>query len=217
MNNSENAFRSEQSIESGDQRQYHEQLLWDKASDLDSLKKGLQQRLAELDAEFTEKPTHSLNLHQRELRAAQENEYWRLKEKIDEISAEENRVQKVLEDIGNDRNVDLKELNTLIKQPTREDQTKLSKRKQRILEEKQRSGIDPREINYFIWREFGSDAMALTTGRHAKGVKNLGNVSPDQASNEFFYRTADTHGGKVDHGKKGNMYVTKSGKRIRKR
>jgi hypothetical protein len=55
----------------------------------------------------------------------------------------------------------------------------------------------------------------LTTGRRATGVKNAG--SSLDAEGEFFYRTADTHGGKVGYGKNGVSYVSSSGKRIRKK
>jgi hypothetical protein len=64
-----------------------------------------------------------------------------------------------------------------------------------------------------------SDPTRITTGRHLRklGSSQLqGLESWKEAEELFYYLTADTHGGKVPHGKRGGSYVSKSGKRIRK-
>jgi hypothetical protein len=64
-----------------------------------------------------------------------------------------------------------------------------------------------------------SDPTRITTGNHLKrlGAYQLQGIgSADEAAERFYSLTADTHGGKVPHGKRGGSYVSKGGKRIRK-
>jgi hypothetical protein len=86
-----------------------------------------------------------------------------------------------------------------------------------------RSVINPASLN-----ERGTSKSAAppfrsaphpTTGRHFKRLKAdqlQGIESWKEAEELFYYYTADTHGGKVKHGKRGGSYPSKSGKRIRK-
>ena len=64
-----------------------------------------------------------------------------------------------------------------------------------------------------------SNPTRITTGRHLKrlGPSQLEGVSKQEAAARFFTCTADTHGGKVKHGKKSVGYVTRGGKQIRKK
>ena len=65
-----------------------------------------------------------------------------------------------------------------------------------------------------------SDPTRITTGRHLKrlGPSQLQGIESTKDAAERFYRyTADTHGGKVRHGKKHGSYLTRGGKRIRKK
>lgn len=193
----------------------YEQLLWDRANELAVVRQALQSRLDELDVEFKSAPLESLNLHQQEERRLREDEYWRIKEKLDGIKGQESQIEQALVSLAHGT-ADLSQIDKLVARPEEESPETLPKRKQRILEEKQRLGIDPREIMADMYGEFGPEKMHLTTGRHAKRVKNLGLMTPEEAAAEFYYATTDTHGGKTRHGKKGDVYVSQSGKRIRK-
>jgi hypothetical protein len=64
-----------------------------------------------------------------------------------------------------------------------------------------------------------SDPTRITTGRHLKrlGPKQLEGTTIEEVPAKFFHETADTHGGKVKHGKKPGSYVTRGGRRIRKK
>lgn len=192
-----------------------EKLLWKKAEELSEIRQALQVRLNELEQIFEKNPIESLNLHQVGIRRNQEGEYWRIKEKINDIKEQESQIEQALSDLDKGT-ADMSQIEKLTALPKQENSEALSKRKQRILEDKQRMGIDPREIMADMYGEFGSEKMHLTTGRNVKMVKNLGQVTPEGAANEFFHATTDTHGGKTKHGKKGDVYVSKSGKRIRK-
>lgn len=149
-----------------------------------------------------------------------ETAYWRVTEKIQNLNDEVDKITKALNDfeagaISEDR---LREL--LPQEEKVEESEKLSKRKQAIKKERERlehMGIDPREVEYEYEMHtinFGADSYRFTTGRHQKRIH--GNIDPFSATGEFFYRTTDTHGGKVSSGKRAGLYVTANGKRIRK-
>lgn len=193
----------------------YEERIWRRAEEFSMIRQALEARLKEMDELFLAKPTASLNLHESEERADEENEYWETKEKIDEIKSEEDRLEESLISLGQGTAVE-SDLEILVPAETEEEKT-ISKRKQRILEEKKRLGLDPRGIMSEMYGEFGQEKMRLTTGRHAKGVKNLGSIDPLSAAYAFYHNTTDTHGGKVAHGKRGPSYVSSSGKRIRKK
>ncbi|MEK7117898.1 MAG: hypothetical protein AAB861_03955 [Patescibacteria group bacterium] len=196
-------------------RAEYEALLWQRAEEFAVVRGALQQRIDELEKIFAERPTSTLNLHEEVARREEEKEYWETKAEVKKIREQEDAIQKCLEDL--DKNiVNSSELQTLLPTQTAEEKV-VSKRKQRILEEKKRFGLDPRSIMDNMYAEFGMEKMHLTTGRHATGVKNLGSVDPLTAAAEFYYRTTDTHGGKVAYGKRSASYVNSSGKRIRKK
>ncbi len=157
--------------------------------------------------------SRSLNLHERDVLNEKEAEFWRIEGKLQEIIKFEDQVQQALQQIeeGTINESALKSIAPPIQKKTEQ----LSKRKARILEEQQRIGLDSREIAYDMYAEFGYQPTThLTTGRHQKRIK--GNLNSLTAGNEFFHRTADTHGGKVNHGKKSDYFTNASGKRIRK-
>ena len=193
----------------------YEELLWQRAQEFSIIRQALQQGLDELDKLFSERPLDSLNLHEQEVRRGEEKKYWETKEKIDEIKSEEDKLEEVLINLSSG-DINEEEIKSLIPHQD-EEERQLSKRKKKILEEKQRLGIDPRSIMSEMYGEFGPEKMHLTTGRHAGEVKNLGNIDPLTAATEFYYRTTDTHGGKVGYGKHSGSYVSPSGKRVRKR
>lgn len=187
---------------------------WQRAEEFSVIRQSLQKEADELYILFTDKPITSLGLHKQDLRREDEEKYWEIKGKIDEIKKQEDELEEIILKIE-EGNVSKDEIEKVLPKQT-EEEKHLSKRKRRILEEKRRLGIDPREIMSEMYGEFGSEKMHLTTGRHGNGVKNLGNTDPLSAAAHFFFATTDTHGGKVAHGKKGGSYVSVSGKRIRK-
>jgi len=192
-----------------------EQRLWAKAEELSEIRRGLAERMKELYAKINGGDVGGIGLQAEQLRANLENEYWRLDAKVNDIKELEAKIEVMLEglDLGE---ANSEEIGNFLAEPEHEQEgEKLSRYKQRILEEKQRLGIDPREIRADMYDEFGSEKMHLTTGRNA-GHRVKGTFNSTDAEKEFFSRTADTHGGKVEHGKKGDTYISKSGKRIRK-
>ncbi len=198
------------------QKTHYEGLLWAKAGELAVVRKALATRKEELERIFTERPNEKLNLHELDARRGEEDEYFRINAKIQEIERQEKEIEDMLSDFDQGK-LDALRIESLARGPDISDERKLSKKRQRILEEKQRLGMDPREIMADMYREFGSEKMHLTTGRNLSRVRNLGQMTPEQAASEFFYRTTDTHGGKTEHGKKGDTYISPGGKRIRKR
>lgn len=204
-----------QNIPTPEKAKEYEEILWQRAEEFSIIRQALQKRLDELDDLFKESPLDSLNLHEQTVRQNQEKEYWETKSKIEDIQSEENKLENALIDLSSGV-VNKEAIESLIPAQN-EEERHISKRKKRILEEKKRLGIDPRQIMNEMYGEFGPEKMHLTSGRHATGVKNLGSVDPLTAAAEFYYRTTDTHGGKVDYGKHGNSYVSPSGKRVRKR
>lgn len=193
----------------------YEEALWQRAEEFSVIRRALQQELEKLDKLFIERPLSSLNLYEKEKRGHEEKRYWEIKAEIEKIIAEENKLEDVILRLTAN-SITENEITHMLPEQN-EEQRALSKRKKRILEEKQRLGIDPRGVMNEMYGEFGSEKMHLTTGRHVHAVKNLGSVDPLFAAAEFYYRTTDSHGGKVDYGKKSDSYVSPSGKRIRKK
>ena len=186
-------------------------LLWRHVEYLSELKNPLTQHQMELYQEVAAMRNHHLNLYEQELLAKKETEYWRISEKLQDIKDQEDQLIQTLQNLEAGI-IDEEVIQKLV--PQTQETGHISKKKRRILEEKERLGIDPREIAWDMYREFGSNQTRLTTGRHRKQVK--GSFDPTSAADEFFYRTADTHGGKVSHGKKSGYFTTISGKKIRK-
>ena len=138
--------------------------------------------------------------------------YREICEKLQDIGDKEEEITQAL--LGLDEGLIDEEALQRLAPPVQETE-QTSKRKKRIMEEKQRLGIDPREAAWDIDVEFCSNPTKLTTGRSQTRV--TGNIDSFVAEGEFFYRTADTHGGKVQNGKRRNYYTTTGGKRVRKR
>jgi len=192
----------------------YEERLWHRADELMEMRASMTSRRDELYAEIQTMRAKALNLHEKDVVAQKETEYWRIHAKIEDIEKLENQLEAALEKLDAGQ-ISQEELDKLIPQPQKQT-PQLSKRKRRILEEMQQLGLHPSEIAWGMYGEFGSNPTRLTTGRHQTGIK--ANFDPMFGASEFFYRTADTHGGKVAHGKKGRNYFTSaSGKRIRKR
>ena len=63
----------------------YEEILWQRAQEFSVIRQALQQKLDELDDFFKGKLLDSLNLHEREVRAGKEGEYWGIKGEIDKI------------------------------------------------------------------------------------------------------------------------------------
>jgi hypothetical protein len=65
--------------------------------------------------------------------------------------------------------------------------------------------------------QHGSDPYRLTSGRHIKGIagRSQHGFSPFKAADTFFYYSTDTHGGKVEAGKR-SYRIAPGGRRIRK-
>lgn len=191
----------------------YEPLLWQRAEELSELRTQLKEHQQDVYHQTSEMKSRSLNLHEHDVLNEKEAEFWRIERKLQEIVKFEDQVQQALQQLeeGTINEFTLKSITPLIPKKTEQ----ISKRKARILEEQQRIGLDPREIAYDMYAEFGYQPTThLTTGRHQKHVK--GNLNSLTAKEEFFHRTADTHGGKVNYGKKNGYFTNASGKRIRK-
>ena len=192
----------------------YEPLLWQKAEELSELRTQLKEHQQDVFQKTSEMKSRPLNLHEQDVLNEKETEFWRIEGKLQEIAKLENQVQQALQQL--EEGTISESILQSITPPTPKKTEQLSKRKARILEEQQGIGLDPREIAYDMYAEFGRQPTThLTTGRHQKHIK--GNMDSLTAGGEFFHYTADTHGGKVDHGKKGGYFTNASGKRVRKR
>jgi len=205
-------------LNSAQLRSKYEGLLWQRADDLSQLSAPLTEHQNQLYQEVQTMRSRHLNLHERDVLAKKEDDYWRIQGKMQDLAKQEDEIVEALRGLENGT-VDENRLRKIAPPPP-EETTQLSKRKQKILEERMRLGDDPREISWDIYREFGSrefgsNPTRLTTGRHQKRIS--GSFHPVTAEDVFYFRTADTHGGKVGHGKKGGSYATPAGRRHRKK
>lgn len=201
--------------------------LWKKAEELFALRQKLKTELDNLYQRIQNKDVDGIGLHAEELLRGLEVKYREAEEEIEEIRLFESELQKAIEavDAGN---IDEQALTALV---GKEDGPRLSRRKQRILQERQRTGVDPRsgdivgdpygfKIDTYIMKNVGPGSSRITTGHHTKGIKgNIKSVRGDfkDVAGEFYRSTQDTHGGKAKYGKSGTQYVSKTGKNIRKR
>ena len=199
----------------------YEPLLWEQAGALSQLRTPLSQYQTQLYTDVGTMRGRKLNLYEQEMLAQKEAEYWRIHGKVQDIVLQENQIVAALVALeeGTIAEAKLQE----IAPPKEKETDHVSKRRRRMLEENERLkglGIDPTEIAWDLYQEFGFDVPRelaipqLTTGRHRTGIR--GNFDPESASQEFFHATADTHGGKVGHGKRGNYYRTTGGRKVRK-
>jgi len=212
------------------QKGEYEKLLWERAGQLSKAKAEIAAKRDPL-YEAIQAMKRNANLHTQEIIREKENLYWQLQKELVAIQDEENRVQSALEK-AEEGEIDEILFNNLKAAPSSDNQAHISKRKQKILEEaerlrklsKERSGDE--DDSGWSAAIYAGGALPLTsnqhgradgrlrTGRHRRKVKN---IDPLNAQIEFYFQTTDTHGGKVDHGKKGTSYTSKSGKKIRKK
>jgi hypothetical protein len=147
--------------------------------------------------------------------------------RIQKIKEIEDEIQTVLVEIESGQ-IDDEKIEKIV---GKEELTHISKRKQRIMEERQGMGVDPRsgevvgdplglKLDTYHVKQYGPDSRRITTGHHAKGISgNLGGGSGYEKDLErkFYSATQDTHGGKAHYGKRGSSYTNSEGKRVRKR
>lgn len=160
------------------------------------------------------------NLHEREILIEKEKRYWELNERIQSLKEKENTTQNHLLAVE-EGSFSAEEIDSFLPHEA-ENGPKISKRKQRIQEERERDLSDGGfgvGYNYnYGWGRASHDRHnpnRLTTGRHATGIK--GNMSVYEGEQRFMDATTDTHGGKVRKRKQGSGYISSGGKRIRKR
>lgn len=199
VKNKEKFLKIEISI--ADKNKY-ENSLWEEANKLSESRRQIEEKINILYEQINKNnPADDL--------LALETDYWQAKNVLEKLEREENKIQDYLEKLA-DNSINENDL-TFLKSLNKTDEKKLSKKKQKILEERQKFGEiinDPHAL-----KEFSNEKMRITTGRRAKSIKN---VDTGSAEREFIYRTADTHGGKGAI-KKGDTYISESGKRIRKK
>jgi len=191
-----------------------ESLLWERASELSAERTQLLTSSIAIYDKVQVMRSRSLKLNEQIVLEQMELEYWDILDQINQVGENESEVENLLLRLGEGK-VGEKEIQDLF--PDEFSQKKVSKRKQRIQEEIRRLGYDPRDrFSSPLGNGFTSDPHRVTTGRGAKCIK--GNLDPLTAVDEFMYRTADTHGGKVRRRKKsGKFYTTKGGRHIRKK
>ena len=179
-----------------------EGLLWQRAEEISGLRTTLKDIEETLFQEVESMKRRPLNLHEKDILAEKEAAYWKASQERHRAEEEETRLEQALRDIAN-KVVNVQVLQTLVKIPTQEER-RISKRKARILEERERLAKLEKERSNLIFDPLAvgeaQQVTHLTTGRHATGIK--GSINPADAEREFYYRTTDTHGGKVGHGKK---------------
>ena len=155
----------------------YEPLLWQRAEELSELRTQLKEHQQDVYHQTSEMKSRSLNLHEHDVLNEKEAEFWRIEGKLQEIVKFEDQVQQALQQLeeGTINESTLKSIAPSIPKKTEQ----ISKRKARILEEQQRIGLDPREIAYDMYAEFGYQPTThLTTGRHQKHVKgNLNSLT----------------------------------------
>lgn len=197
-----------------------EDLLWQGTEELSALRAPLVEHQVRLYEEIERmRAKAQLNLHERDVLAAKEKEYWRVTRKIEEIAERETKIVEALEALETGT-IDEAAIRELVPPPAQETE-QMSKRRKAMQAEQERLGMSAAEIAWHKYTTFGvrptygTQPNRLTTGHNLSRVH--GDFRPDEAEAAFRLRTADTHGGKVQHGKDGNTYVSPSGRRIRKR
>lgn len=191
----------------------YDSLLWEKAEELSQMRGPLNEYHIQLAEEISAMYDSQLNLHEKEVLRDKVAEYNRIATKLQDITVQEDRVTQALESIEAGE-IDIVTLRDLLPPPI-EQNAQMSKRRRRMIEERAALGVDPRELEWDLYLEFGSNATRLSTGR--RKTKITGNYDSWIAEGEFYYQTADTHGGKVRRTGARNYYTNASGKRIRKR
>ena len=105
----------------------YEQLLWQRAEELTALRIPLEQLQNELFNESNRMRMSMLNLHQRDVLAQKEAEYWQVVDRVHEIKRQEDTVVELLAGLE-EGTVGESELKALF--PSQTDEMQLSKKKQ---------------------------------------------------------------------------------------
>jgi hypothetical protein len=169
-------MRERESLEA--QKAHYSEKLWKKAEELSSLRKKLQVELGVLYDRIQRKDVPAIGLEADRLLRELEGNCRAVEEEIEEVRRHEDELEKAIEAVDTGE-IDEEKLVTLI---GKEDGPKLSKRKQRILEERKRTGVDPRsgdivsdpygfKIDSYIVKNYGPGSNRITTGHHANGIK----------------------------------------------
>lgn len=164
--------------------------------------------------------TALLSMHDRQALAEQEVEYRKGYTILVDTKADEAAVLNLLERLE-DGTVDEEEVLSFIPPEFIEEEINKSKTPEPEVVE---TGLALSRSYLFAFSPYlrpliseGREPERLTTGRNLKALNARGKLLGSQAVDEFFYVTADTHGGKVrGAGKNGSTYTTKLGKVVRK-
>src|SRR3989344_853209 len=190
-----------------------EDFLWKKAESLQQVRTDLEKKINILETEIASMRSRRLNLHEQNVLGKKEDEYQILTPQLNQKKQEEEEIQEKLIDLEYGM-MSAKIKNEIIHAV--EGDEIVSKRRQKIEEEQSRIqkelNITDERYAAQIARKGGQQGTHLTTGRHATQIK--GNIDSASAAEEFYHRTADTHGGKVSYGKRSKKST--SGKTIRK-
>lgn len=202
-------------------------LLWQTVDELAALKKELEAHRNALYELIATDYKRTLNLHEQEKLRASESEYTQLGITLQDILDKEKAIQEALLELESGT-IDRAKLAPLLPHGE-QDQRSISRRKQHILKERARqqnatpdplSGHSfPGNVEHDVRGGYGANAGDVTTGRHRKRLNET--LDPSSAADEFYWATADTHGGKVEYGKTrhagSSYYTTVGGRKIRKR
>lgn len=207
------------------QRELISRELWEYADAISEERVRLEQQRDNLYSEVQQLRTNP-NLHEQELIIQKEKLYWEIIAALEALEQKEDTLQNHILSVE-EGNYDIEEIKSFLPKEEKQDTPKISRRKQKILEERERerelllSQMEP-EIAEF-YRHFNLRPVShdehnpnrLTTGRRATKIK--GNFDTLDAEGMFYEKTIDTHGGKVRKRKGSNSFVGKGGKRIRKK
>lgn len=220
----ENSPRSLQTFTPG-QWQRCQASLWGEAARISADSLAVQKRIDELYAQIQSVSFDSLNLHERDIRVRQEDQYWDLQARKEQLCRDENEILSALEAIETS-NARVEEVLSLLPQQdcNNPGSRGLSKRRLAIKREQMKLG----ETSTLIGDELGiagsgliigaTDPRRISSGNNRRRLVSGAGVPMDEAEGMFYDVTADTHGGKTRaSGKTGGSYVGKSGRRIRKR
>lgn len=209
---------------------------WVKAGELSSRREDCKNQQDELEKKISELKKKGLNLHTEQVVGEMERQYWRLGAIIDSIKTLEFQLEEGLEKLQKG-SLTYNDLDFFGLSLSEESEGKLSKKKAAIRKDEERyrkilkeRGVSEEDLQldpifYSLSGDIGPthvpggpNETRLTTGRNLRKIKSTANLqfNPFNAESEFYHRTADSHGGKVGHGKKGDSYVSKGGKKIRK-
>lgn len=210
-------------------RTKYEPLLWQRADELAEERQEIEERHNALYEEAASLRAGRLGPFEKETLGEKEKEYWELEAKIRDIKGQENAVEEALLGLA-DGKINEEDLKNILPEQTGEEKQKVSKRKQRILEQKERDrqnaerwgvlGMEdnpllPKEDSMFIHKPLGANPTQITTGQKRKNLK--GSIDPGEAEGLFYEQTKDTHGGKSGRHVEDAYIDPKSGKRIRKK